>query len=192
VGTFDKWLNDLKDDDKRMLGSIYAIAKRATAAGHPIHPGTVAKYLKGEGAKEPPEHTIRALAAGFKVTEQEVRDNLGMPQGESGPWYPPEESARLNRDQRSALDLLIKAIARPVIEPLPAGEPEVSVAGTGNEVPPEVDAAQQVSEDRASRQRRSPGPGARRSTRKRKPKTDAPPATSTAQDNPISPVQGSG
>jgi len=168
VGTFEKWLNDLKDDEKRALGSIYVIAKRATAAGHPIHPGTVAKYLKGEGAKEPPEHTIRALAAGFKVTEQEVRDNLGMPQGERGPWYPPEESARLNQDQRGALDLLIKAITRPVIKLLPADEHEGDVVGTGNEVPPRVDTAQQVSEDkRRTRQARS------KSARRRKPK-DAP------------------
>ena len=184
MGTFDKWLNDLKDDDKRMLGSIYAIAKRATAAGHPIHPGTVAKYLKGEGAKEPPEHTIRALAAGFKVTVKEVRDNLGMPQGESGPWYPPEESARLNRDQRSALDLLIKAIARPVIEPLPASEPEVSVAGTGNEVPSGVDAAQQVSEDeQALEDQRGLGP-------QRRPKEDrrkrhAPESPNAPEDTPL-------
>lgn len=150
---------------KPEAGSIDAIEKRAKDAGYPIDRATIDKYLRGKGAKRPPESSLRALAAGFKTTLQELRRYARMPEGEREPWVPPEESARLNRDQRSALDLLIKAIVRPVMKSLPASEPEVNLAGTGNEVPSGVDTAQHVGEDKPrTRQARS------KSARRRKPK----------------------
>jgi len=98
--------------------SIKTLAKQSRV---PIHRATIYKYLNDEGAKEPPEHTVRGLAAAFELSEKEIRDLLGMPSGDGGPWQPPEESARLSRDQREALDRLIKTIVgslRPVTPPL--------------------------------------------------------------------------
>lgn len=158
-------LSDRLWELKKEAGSIDAIEKRAKAAGYPIDRATIDKYLRGKGAKRPPESSLRALAAGFKTTVQELRRYARMPEGEREPWVPPDESARLDRDQRNALDLLIKAIVRPVIKPLPTSELAVNIAGMDNEVSPGLDEAQQVGEDKArTRQARS------KSARRRKPK----------------------
>lgn len=92
--------------------SIDVISERATAAGHPISRGAVAKYLQGQGAKKPPESTLEALAAGFKLRVTDVRRAAGLPAGELGPYEPTSEAGQLSREQRDALDQLIRAIVR--------------------------------------------------------------------------------
>lgn len=90
--------------------SIDSIVAQAEANGHTIDRSTVARYCGGGGAKNPPDAVLRALAAGLGLDVRELRTLAGKPAGELGPWTPPDESARLSRDQRKALDLLIKAI----------------------------------------------------------------------------------
>ncbi len=103
-----KRLDEAKGND-----SIDAVVERAGRAGFTINRATVAKYTKGQGAKRPPEATLQALAAGLGLDVRELRHLVDAPRGELGPWVPPAESARLDRDQRDALTTLIKAIVAP-------------------------------------------------------------------------------
>jgi len=93
----------------RGLDDIVRLAERE---GHQIHRSVVARYLKGEGARRPSDGTILALAAGLGLDVRELRILAGMPPGEIGPYEPTPESARLNREQRDALDQLIRTIVR--------------------------------------------------------------------------------
>lgn len=92
--------------------SIDDIARRATNLGHRLSRSTVAKYLRDEQGDRPPVSTIDALAAGFAVDARELRRLAAMQSGELGKWTPPMESSALTRDQRDALDSLIKSIVR--------------------------------------------------------------------------------
>lgn len=92
--------------------SIDDIARRATDLGHRLSRSTVAKYLRDEQGGRPPVSTIDALAAGFAVDARELRRLAAMQSGELGKWTPPTESSALTRDQRDALDSLIKSIVR--------------------------------------------------------------------------------
>jgi len=154
--------------------TIRTIVKRAQDAAHPLDRATVYKYLQGKGAARPPEHTIRGLAAGFELSEAEIRRLLDMPSGDAGPWQPPEEAARLSRDQRRALDTLIKAIVKP-IDAVTKMESHVVTDESHNKSSYDVAAALEVGEDGATRPRRTPGPGSRRRTPKKVNKNaDAP------------------
>lgn len=99
-------LNDAKGDD-----SIDAIAERAAKVGHDIDRTTIARYVRGGRAKNPPEPVLQALAAGLGLDVRELRRLAELPHGELGPWIPPQESARLSKAQRRAFDTLIRAIA---------------------------------------------------------------------------------
>ncbi|MEH1498426.1 hypothetical protein [Cutibacterium avidum] len=92
--------------------SIDDIARRATNLGHRLSRSTVAKYLRDEQGSRPPVSTIDALAAGFAVDARELRRLADMQSGELGKWTPPTESSALTREQRDALDSLIKSIVR--------------------------------------------------------------------------------
>lgn len=123
--------------------SIDAIVERAARAGHEINRATVARYIAGDGAKRPPDKVLRALAVGFSLDVRELRELARVPRGELGEWKPPAESARLNVDQRKALDHLIKTIvageeqahgnAAP-ITPLPKPPTAAELAGEGDNV----------------------------------------------------------
>lgn len=92
--------------------SIDDIAARAVKHGNKLSRGTVAKYLRDEQSAKPPVRTLDALAAGFGIDPRELRELAGYGRGELGAWRPPAESASLTRDQRDALDRLIKTMVR--------------------------------------------------------------------------------
>jgi hypothetical protein len=182
VGALAKRLWELKDASE---DSIYVMEDRAIKAKHPIHAATIAKYLQGKGAKHPPEKTIRGLVAAFdnKITAKEIRDLLGMPSGEDGMWQPPEESARLSRDERDVLDRLIKVIARSH-EIVTSALSDVVADESGHNLPDRVAEAEEVGEDGASPEEAG-GMGPRTKRKKGTPQ-DAPPR-SRRRDKPVRP-----
>lgn len=92
--------------------SVDSIVKRMEDAGCGVNRATVYRYLNGKVAKQPDEPTLQALSVGFGVGIRELRRLAGLPEGEPGEWTPPDEARRLNREQRDALDQLIRAIVR--------------------------------------------------------------------------------
>jgi transcriptional regulator with XRE-family HTH domain len=92
--------------------SIDDIAAYATKHGHKISRSVVAKYLQDRQSSKPPVKTLDALAVGFGIDPRELRELAGYGRGELGAWRPPAESASLTRDQRDALDRLIKTMVR--------------------------------------------------------------------------------
>lgn len=92
--------------------SIDDVAALAAREGHDIDRSTVARYLNGEHGPRPSDKTMLALAAGFGVDVRELRTLAKMPPGELGRYEPTPEAARLNREQRDALDQLIRTIVR--------------------------------------------------------------------------------
>lgn len=100
--------------------TIDTVVRRAQAAGHAIDKGTISRYERDKAGRRLTEATIRALAAGFLLSEREVRRLADIPPGELGPWVPTEKAARLNRDQRDALDRFIEAMVRPGGVPNPS------------------------------------------------------------------------
>lgn len=98
-------LNEAKGD-----ASVDDIARRAEALGHRLDRSAFFRAFKGEHAKKPRDSTLRAWAAGLKLDVNELRRLCDLPEGEMGLYTGPDESARLNRDQRKALDRLIVTI----------------------------------------------------------------------------------
>lgn len=90
--------------------SIDAVVAKASGAGHKIDRATVARYVSGQGAKNPPDTVLRALAAGLDLDVRDLRELAGKPRGEMGPYVPVDEAARLSEEQRRAIDMLIKSI----------------------------------------------------------------------------------
>lgn len=102
-------LSDRLNEAKGTTG-LDDIVARAEAKGHKIHRATFANYFKGKHAKRPSEGVLQALADGLDLKVTELRDLAGQPQGELGPYAPTPLANRLNRDQRHALDELIRTI----------------------------------------------------------------------------------
>lgn len=100
-------LNDAKGDR-----NIDLLIEAAEERGHMIDRGTVYRALAGEHAKRPREQTLTALSEVFGLDVRKVREAADRPAGELGPWDPTPESAQLDRDQRAALDRLIKTIVQ--------------------------------------------------------------------------------
>jgi len=100
----------------RGLDDIVRLAERE---GHQIDRSVVARYITGKHGR-PRDETILALAAGLGLDVRELRVLAGMPPGELEPYEPTPEAARLNREQRDALDRLIRAIVRSESDDEPA------------------------------------------------------------------------
>lgn len=98
-------LNEAKGDD-----GLDVVVARAEAKGHKVHRATFATYFKGKHAKRPSEDVLRALADGLGLKVTELREIAGAPAGELGEYKPTPLANRLTRDQRNALDELIRAI----------------------------------------------------------------------------------
>lgn len=104
-------LNDAKGD--RSVDDLIEAAEKKS--GHPIRRtfrSTIYKALEGDHAKNPREETLGLFADVFQVDIRTLRLAADKPAGELGPWVPTTEAARLDRDQRRALDALIKTIVR--------------------------------------------------------------------------------
>ena len=89
--------------------SIDDIAEAARRGGHEVSRSVVAKYLRGEHGRRPPESTLAGLAAGFGVDVRVLRRLAGRAPGELGPYVPTEEASSLTQQQRDAINQLIKA-----------------------------------------------------------------------------------
>lgn len=98
-------LNEAKGTD-----GLDVVVARAHSHGHTIHRSVFANAFSGNHAKRPHDATLRAFADGLDIDVNELRRICDMPAGEMGIYTGPDESARLNRDQRKALDRLIKTI----------------------------------------------------------------------------------
>lgn len=105
--------------------SVQAAVERARKAGHAIDRGTVYRYLKGNHAKDPSDETLAALAEVFELKVTELRKLAEKPIGELEPYQPPAYANRLNREQRKALNELIRTIV---------GSIDVTLVGDGNVV----------------------------------------------------------
>ncbi len=105
VSDLSSYLDTAKGDR-----SIDAVVAKAKSAGLSIDRATVARYVGGQGAKNPPDSVLRALAAGLDLDVRNLRALAGKPRGELGPYVPVDEAARLNEEQRRAIDALIKSI----------------------------------------------------------------------------------
>lgn len=90
--------------------SLDDVVSQAEGKGHSVHRATFAKYFAGDHAQNPRESVLKALADGLGLKVTELRQLAGKPAGELGPYHPPAVADRLNRDQRKALDELIRTI----------------------------------------------------------------------------------
>lgn len=128
-------LNNAKGD--RGLDTIVRIAERK---GYKIDRSTFHRAFNGDHAKKPRDSTLRAWAAGLDLDVNELRRLCGLPEGEMGRYVGPDESARLNRDQRKALDRLIVTIVTPKesrdVEP--AAQKKVTRITGGGAIPVEI------------------------------------------------------
>lgn len=97
-------------NDAKGKTGLDVIVRRAETKGHDVDRSTFARAFTGDHAKRPQDATLRAFADGLEIDVNELRRICAMPEGESGPYRGPDESARLNREQRKALDQLIKTI----------------------------------------------------------------------------------
>ncbi len=102
----------LKAKGDRSVDQLIAEAERhGSEINHTARSG-IYKALKGEHAKSPRDSSLRLWARVFGLDVTRVREAADRPAGELGPWTPVEEAAQLDRDQRIALDQLIKTIVR--------------------------------------------------------------------------------
>ncbi|MGV8972264.1 MAG: helix-turn-helix domain-containing protein [Rhodoglobus sp.] len=108
--------------------SIDDIVRLAERAGHQVDRSVVARYVSGKHGRRPSDATLLALAAGFGLDVRELRTLVGMPPGELEPYEPTPEAARLSREQRDALDQLIRTIVRSESddEPAPKKSPDAA------------------------------------------------------------------
>lgn len=126
-------LNDAKGDAS-IDRLIEAAEKRTGAEINRTARAGIYKALSGQHAKNPREETLTVWAEVFQLDVRDLRQAAAKPRGELGPWQPVAESARLDQDQRTALDLLIKAIVRGGGQDVsrPAAS-QVPVTGPGNQ-----------------------------------------------------------
>lgn len=103
-------LNEAKGD--RSVDALIAEAERGGTTVNHTARATIYRALRGEHAKNPRETTFELFSTVFSLDLRAVRDAAGKARGELGPWTPIAEANRLDQDQRTALDALIKTIVR--------------------------------------------------------------------------------
>ncbi len=106
-------MSDLSDalvalrGDRRQWDPVEAAARN----GHRISLGQLSAFLSGRHGT-PQESTLLALSAAFGVDVRVLRELAGWPAGELGPYVPAPEAASLSREQRAAIDGLIRSIVK--------------------------------------------------------------------------------
>lgn len=95
--------------------NVDAAVLRAQEAGFSIDRSIAYKALKGNRAKKPTDDTLRGFEAVFGVPVTELRKLLELPAGELEPYKPPAYANRLSRDQRKALNNLIRTIVESTV-----------------------------------------------------------------------------
>lgn len=111
-------LSDALNRERKKRGnwSLRTLEGKMKDAGHNVSFSTIGLYLRGEHGK-PEERVLEGFAAVYPdLSITTLRELAGLPAGELGAWKPPEESARLNREQRDALDRLIRTIVQPQVQ----------------------------------------------------------------------------
>lgn len=86
------------------------IAEAARRHGHKLSKSVVAKYMQGRGGVNPPDDTLRGLAAGLGLDVRALREAAGRQGGELEAYVPTARAASLTQAQRDALDQLIMTI----------------------------------------------------------------------------------
>lgn len=125
-------LNDAKGDVS--IDRLIAAAEKRSGKEIPATARAgIYKALNGQHAKNPREDTLQLWAEVFELDVRDLRAAANKPRGELGPWQPVAESARLDQDQRTALDLLIKAIVRGGAEDDSPAANEVPATGPANQ-----------------------------------------------------------
>ncbi len=105
-----KLLNLAKGD--RSVDTLIADARKRGVPVPESARGNIYKALDGKHAKTPTDRVLTLWAEVFRLNVQDLREAVGRPRGELGPWVPPDEANQLNEEQREALGALIKAIVR--------------------------------------------------------------------------------
>lgn len=97
--------------DSRGISSLRALAEKA-GVSHTV----TSRMVNGTGI--PKDESVTAVAEALNVQPATIYKLLqqAVP-AESGPWYPPAESARLTASQRDALAQLIRSMVPPVGTP---------------------------------------------------------------------------
>jgi hypothetical protein len=110
--------------------------ERAKRIGDAMHFSTISRYQSGDHPDDPPERALRLLAAAYGLSYREVQQAAGVKVG-AGPYQPPEEAARLTRQEQDAITHLIKVIAASKGGPdenVDLINPVAEQTGTGNEL----------------------------------------------------------
>jgi transcriptional regulator with XRE-family HTH domain len=85
------------------------IAQQAARLGHTLNHDTAARYLRGADGR-PSEATLQAFAQVLDLDVSDLRRAADVPAGVAEPYQPPQESSRLSRRQRRAVDEIIRAM----------------------------------------------------------------------------------
>lgn len=93
-------LNEAKGD--ATPDDLIREARRRGVDVSPSARSNMYKALNGQHAKQPKDATLQLYAAVFRVDVRTLRNAVGRPAGELGPWIPPEESDRRQRTRATA------------------------------------------------------------------------------------------
>lgn len=109
-------MSELSDRLREAAGSrsINEVKRLIEEAGKSVSRQTVAVFLRGDHGPRPTEDVLEAFAAGLQIDIRELRELAGRARGELGPWVPTQEAASLTKEQRDAMDALIKTIVKEV------------------------------------------------------------------------------
>lgn len=107
-------MSELSDRLREAAGSrsINEVKRLIEEAGKSVSRQTVAVFLRGDHGPRPTEDVLEAFAAGLQIDIRELRELAGRARGELGPWVPTQEAASLTKEQRDAMDALIKTIVK--------------------------------------------------------------------------------
>lgn len=92
---------------------------RIAKAGLKADRGQLYKAIKGEHAEKVTEPVLEAWAHGFGLDIRALRKAMGVPVGEKIPFRPHPLANRMNREQRKAVNEVIRVFVEGSTEPEP-------------------------------------------------------------------------